>query len=141
MNDISCMALFCDDIREEKGGTHTVVGVYPDNINIAKIPGNLAKLWVYIRIYIRPGFDPGKIVTRLLMPNGEEVAREEADGTIVENSVRRATEAGAPYAGIIARVVLYPFRIKQAGRIQAIVTAGGRDYIAGALNLRLSTAT
>jgi len=38
----NCVGIFCEDIREEVGGTHTIVGVMPDNISVAGPPNKEA---------------------------------------------------------------------------------------------------
>ena len=52
MNDISVVALFCSDVRQEKGGTETIVGIFPDNVNLLTIPGAFAQMYVYVRMLI-----------------------------------------------------------------------------------------
>ena len=33
LDDVSAVAIFCQDIREEKAGTVSIVGILPDNIS------------------------------------------------------------------------------------------------------------
>lgn len=141
MNDISCVALFCEDIREEKAGSTTLVGIMPDNVNLPGIPGTMLKLAVYLRMYMRPDFVPGQIITRIVMPDGSELAREEATAEVIEQSFRKATEAQNPYAGLIAKLLLIQVAIPQPGRMQVIVTAAGEDHVAGMINLRRTPET
>ena len=137
MKDISIVALFCSDIREERGGTETIVGVFPDNLRIPKVPGVFPKMCVYVRTHIRPELDVGAFFTRIIMPGGKELSRSEAKTQMVDEIREKARVKGAPYAGFISKFVVAPFRITEAGRIQAVVTIGGEDYVAGALNLEV----
>jgi hypothetical protein len=140
MNAASVVALFCDDIREEKFGTFTIVGVYPDNLQIKQMPGTFAKMSVYVRMHIPVDCKPGKIVTRIFMPDGVEVNSDEADAQVVTNALENAIKAGGAYAGLIARFTMLNLRVTAAGRMQVKVGIGDKEYIAGTLNLKLAPA-
>jgi hypothetical protein len=138
MNDVSIVALFCEDIREEKAGTDTIVGVLPDNLRVPSIPGLFPKIGVYVRTNIRPEFDAGPFTTRIVTAGGKEVSRSEATAEVV-NGVRQSARAkGTPYAGFITKIVIAPFPINEAGRILAVVTIGDIEYVAGALNVEFA---
>jgi hypothetical protein len=141
MNDISIVALFCSDVRQEKGGTETIVGVFPDNVNIPSIPSGLTQMCVYVRMHVRPSFRPNQITTRLVLPDGTELDRSEMEMGLVDRSREKAIASKSPYVGLIARFVIGPMPIAQEGRLQAIVSVDGADYVAGALNFRLTPAT
>jgi hypothetical protein len=81
MNDISIVALFCSDVRQEKGGTETIVGVLPDNVNLPSIPGPFAQICVYVRMHMRPSFRPAQIISRLMLPDGSELDRSDGNGS------------------------------------------------------------
>jgi hypothetical protein len=136
MSDVSCIALFCDDIREEKANRETLVGVYPDNVNLPGLPGSFPKICIYLRVNVRLGFDPGKIIATVMLPGNVELVREEVGADVVASSQQKAKDTNAFYAGLKAKIVLSPLKVDQAGRISVIVTAAGKDHIAGALNLR-----
>jgi hypothetical protein len=137
MNDASVIGLFCDDVREERSGTVTIVGVYPDNLALKQVPGVFPKMCVYVRIHLRTDFRPGKIITRVVMPNGEVVNSDEADPQVVNNALEKARQAGSPYAGLIAKFAMVNLHVTNLGRMQALVSIGDKEYIAGALNLKL----
>jgi hypothetical protein len=138
MKDISVIALFCEDIREEKSGTDTIVGVLPDNLRVPHVPALFPKMCVYLRTNIGLAFDAGPFTTRIVMPGGKEAGRSEARAEVV-NSVRQAAQSkGAPYAGFITRFVFAPLHIDETGRILALVTIRGNEYVAGALNIEVA---
>jgi hypothetical protein len=138
MNNVSVVAIFCSDIRQEKGGTETIVGVFPDNVNLPRIPGAFAQMHVYVRLHILPTFYPKSITTRLVSPDGAELSHNEMDSAIVESARGKALANDAPYLGLIARIAIAPMRISQEGRIRAIVAIDGEDHVAGALNCQLA---
>jgi hypothetical protein len=132
MNDISVIAMFCSDVRQEMGGTQTIVGVFPDSVNLSAIPGAFAQMHVYVRMHIRPSFRPSSIVTRLVLPDGAEEISE-MDMKLIETARGKAIASGATYMGLLATFALAPMHIKQEGRLQAIVSVDGVDHVAGAL--------
>jgi hypothetical protein len=138
MSDVSVVALFCDDIRQEKNGTVTIVGVYPDNVNVASIPGSLLKLGVYLRIHLAPTFDPVPITTWMELPDGKEIHKDEIDSKLLRESLDKVNKNSGPYAGVIASFVLGNFAIPAAGRLKAMVQIGEKKIIAGALNIKVS---
>lgn len=140
MNDISIVALFCSDVRQERGGTETIVGVFPDNVDVPSIPSGFTQLCVYVRMHVRPSFCPTKIITRLVLPDGSELDRSEMEMGLFERSREKAVAGKSAYFGLIARFVMAPMPITQEGRLQAIVSVDGKDHIAGALNFRLAPA-
>lgn len=140
MNDISIIAMFCSDVRSEKGGTETLVGVFPDNVTLPNIPGAFTQMSVYVRMHIRPTFHPKQIITRLFMPDGSELEHSEMAMDLVERAREKAIANNASYLGVIARFTVAPMRIAQEGRLQVIVSVDGRDHVAGALNCRLASA-
>lgn len=66
------VAIVCEDIREEKRGKHTLVGVYSgDEIQLAQIPGNIAIACFIEAVVLEPG--PFELTMRLSGP-GEHQA-------------------------------------------------------------------
>ena len=49
--------ILCEDIRDERSGTETLVGVLPDNVAIRGPRGVMPKLAVYLRIQIDDAVD------------------------------------------------------------------------------------
>ena len=132
MNDISAVALFCSDVREEKGNTVTIVGVLPDNLNVPKLPGALPKLCVYVRIHVGINFDPGALYSRLVM-DGKEIGRIDVQSKIVDTARARSKDSGKAYAGLISTFVMAPLAIAKPGLMQALVTARDNEIVAGSL--------
>ena len=65
------VAIACEDIREEKLGKHTLVGVYAgDEIQLAQIPGNIAIACFIEAIVLEPG--PFEMSMRLSGPGDHQ---------------------------------------------------------------------
>jgi hypothetical protein len=132
MNDISAVALFCSDVREEKGNTVTLVGVLPDKLNVPKLPGGLPKLCVYVRIHVGVNFDPGALYSRLVM-DGKEIGRIDVQSKVVDTARAKSKDSGKAYAGLISTFVMAPLAIAKPGLMEALVTARGNEIVAGSL--------
>jgi hypothetical protein len=138
MRTASVVGLFCDDIREEKRGTDTLVGIFPDNINVPALPITFAKLAVYIRIHLDPSNDPpGAIPIRIEMPNGSQMPLGTLEESLVNKTLQDAKATGAPIAGLISRAVASPFHLPAAGRLRVIVTIADEDVLAAAINVQV----
>jgi hypothetical protein len=136
-DNISVVALFCSDVREEKAGTVTIVGVFPDNMNVSKVPAALPKLCVYVRMHVHVDFDPGPLFTRIVM-DGQEVSRSDVQDELIQTTRAKGKAMGRSFIGLISTFAMSPLPIAKAGQIQALVTAGGKEYVAGSLNFQLA---
>jgi len=96
------------------------------------------KMCVYVRTHIRPEFDAGPFFIRIIMPGGKELSRSEAKVEMVNEIREKARSKGAPNAGFISKFVIAPLEVTEAGRIQAVMTIGGEEYVVGALNLEVA---
>jgi len=133
MRPFSFIGIFCEDIREEVGGTHSIVGVLPDNVAIGRLPGMMPKLGVYIRIQIDSDADPKSLKARMKTPDGATF--ELADfGELIRGTKEHAEVAKFPIS-LIAKGALTPLPINKVGRIEAIVEVDGTEYVCGVLNL------
>jgi hypothetical protein len=131
--DISIVALFCEDVREEKAGTYTIIGIFPDNLNFPKLPAALPKLGIYARVHMRPSFDPGPIEVHLVMPDGTVAAKVDLTAELVKQTRDAALASSAPIAGLIAHFIISPLHVRGPGRIQVVAHFSGNDYVCGNL--------
>jgi hypothetical protein len=137
----SIIALFCDDIREEKSGALTLVGVMGDNVKLPPLPAsgsNVRAMIPRLAVYIRLNFDveaflATPITFKIILPDGTEVsAGGVSEQTIAE--ARTTGQRGNQLAGIVSRLVFGGFVLTQFGRITVEVDMGGNKYLAGILN-------
>lgn len=137
MHDISAIALFCFDAREEKGGTETLVGILPDNVNIPSFPGSFVQMTVYFRVQMSVTYRPVEIIMRVVLPDGSELNRYKIDQDRLEKTRERAAKDENLYMGLITRFTVAPLRIDKPGRIEALLSIDGTDIVAGSLNCQL----
>jgi len=141
MHSFSAIAIFCEDIREEVLGTNTIVGVLPDNMRVAALPGSIPKLGLYVRINIDPNSDLEPISVRLVYPNGEEREVIRFTDSLIQRAKSQTLESGGTLAGIISKTVFSDFALREVGRIRALVKVGDREVVAGSLNVKIAEAT
>ncbi len=132
---VTVIGLFCEDIREEKAGTNTIVGIMPDNLHVTKIPGVLHKLALYVRINIDPTAQPVPISITLKMPDGSVMPLGEITSEFVSKACIEAQQSGAPVAGILSRVVFGTLPIQMPGRIVATAKVGADELFCATLNI------
>src|SRR5258708_3049294 len=140
MHPFSFVGIFCEDIRDEIAGTHTIIGVLPDNVNIGSLPGMLPRLGVYIRIQLDIYPSPKTLKTRMKIPGGATF--DIADFERLIGAAKEQSQVhGTPFVGLIAKGTFSPLPIGELGRIEAIVEVDGTEYVCGVLNLLQSAPT
>lgn len=154
MTPLSIIGLFCEDIREESGGTITLIGLLPDNIHAerpaesgtkeAKAPTVQDKFLNKLCIYVRANFDVDDpvedIELSLLFPDGQPLplSQEGVQRKAIAAAKKQAKESGLPLAGIYIRAVLAGFKMqKGGGAIQLLATVDGVPRLIAALNFKI----
>jgi hypothetical protein len=141
MPHFSAIGLFCEDIREEKSGQDTIIGVMPDNMNVPTVPGALPKLALYLRILFDPAYDLGQINVKLVLPDNKEMPLGSWDKAVVEKAITDSQTNNIPIVGLIFKAILAPFPVAAAGKFLAVVTANGVEYVSAVLNIEVVSAT
>ena len=133
----SVICLFCEDLREEKKGTDTLIGILPDNITIAEAPAMFTKLALYARIQAPTEKPPSSVSLRLELPGGETVDLGEMPVDKITKAVETARREGAPYIGLILKAIMTGITVDSSGRLSAIAHLDGEEYLAGTLNVKI----
>lgn len=135
MKGVNCIGLFCEDIREEKNGAFTIIGIMPDNVNteivnVAPIgearPSAhvtmMSKICVYTRINFAPEFDLPEGELRLVPVPGEAIQLGKIGRAVIDKAKREAKEMGHSMAGIVLRAEMggYPIPLKGALRMEIV---------------------
>jgi hypothetical protein len=131
---VIAVALFCEDIREEKSGQDTLVGTLPDNVNIRRIPGAMPKLAVYIRILVPVNDAPKRMSVVATMPDGDTVQLGTLD-ELIEPAISESRKRDMPFGGIAARAVVANLVFKKAGKFIVELDVDGKKQICGMLNI------
>lgn len=148
------MGLFCEDIRQEKGETITIVGVLPDNI-IINPPSSGAeagaawtagsKLFSKLTIYARMNFDaasPAKPVSIYLkLANGQRNKIAYFDDQIINKARFEAQEKNSPLAGVVSITQLVGFKAEVGVVIIEFEPDGHETVAVAALNFKAPALT
>jgi hypothetical protein len=143
VNHLNVISIFCEDIREEIGGTFTLIGLLPDNLATDKVPTNMPKLAVFTRTMISLEVDEKieNITIELKAPNGKIIAQNIIDTDLITQSVADSRAQGAPVLTLISRMVASPFPLLQVGRFIVTVVYNGEEFFSGAINVTISGAS
>jgi hypothetical protein len=146
MYQTSVIALFCDDIREEKSGALTLIGVMGDNANLplpeesSKLVGVIPRLGIYIRINFDVAAELGPITIKVTMPDGTEIDASRIDEETIA-AAKSTREKGNQIAGVVTRLQFGGLMMKTLGRMTVNVSIGEQTYLAGFLNFVSEKAT
>src|SRR4051794_5934383 len=102
MPEWSAIALFCEDIREEKTGQDTLIGILPDNVRVPSFPGAMPKVCVYLRINLPRDTAIRRAKSRLDLPDGTSFAMANLD-EVLDQAKQGATTHDTPYLGLISK--------------------------------------
>jgi hypothetical protein len=151
MSQLSIIGLFCEDIREEKGDSLSLIGLMPDNINLeisdaqANAPSSENRILSKVCIFARANFPPDESVRaielNLLLPNDVEIPVGGAAADVIETAKTQARDMGAPLAGVVMRVVLAGFRLPKPGIVQLKAKIDGKERILSMLNFKFNQPT
>lgn len=140
---LSAISLFCEDIREEKNGALTIVGVMSDNVEFnspekisSQVPA-LSKLGIYTRILLPSFYEPTIITVHLKFPDGKEVDFPSFSKEFVESTLNDGRASNKPFSFLVSQAIAIPFVIEQEGRVTVIVRAPAVELISGQLIIRV----
>jgi hypothetical protein len=137
MEILRAVAIFCEDLREEKSGQDILIGTMSDNIALPSIPAMLGKLAVYLRVYFATSSKPEAINAWVQLPWGQRFDLGAADERLMKGALEQASAQKAPFAGVILKGLFQPLPIPQLGAITAHIKIGDQEYLCGMLNLVL----
>jgi hypothetical protein len=135
------IGLFCEDIREEKQGTNTLIGILPDNMVVQALglpeqSGQpfFPKLALYVRINVGSETHIDTLSVKLRLPDGSVLDLTVFDKELIEKSRLDAPES--PFMGLISKAVFGPTPMPVNGRFEAIVELNGSETVCGFLNVK-----
>ena len=143
MSSANVVAFFCEDIREERSGLMSIIGIMPDNLNVEishDFPQDqqptIPRLTCYARLVFDPTkSDPRPVLATLIFPDDTERVVKMFDEAIVDKGIADAKELGSPLVGLISRVQMDRFPIIKPGRLRLRIKLGKDEFLAGQLNI------
>jgi len=141
------IGIFCEDIREETAGSHTIVGVMPDNINFAspaiREPGQsflFPKMGIYLRINLDTSHKPtGSITARVSFPGLPDMGLGEIAPDAIEKAFAESAANNTPLVGLIFKAVISPLQISQSGLASVFAKVEEKEFLAATLNIQMVT--
>ena len=142
IQDFACTAIFAEDLRQEVNGQVTIVGILPDNVEFeGQSQAMLPKLCIYVRTVLAltdDAFSPIKV--RLEAPSGQPVFESLSSEEFLRSEAKRSADQNAPHLTLISQASMSPFPIRENGRFSVIVEYKDQKYLAGFLNIKLTSA-
>jgi hypothetical protein len=145
---VQVVGFFCEDIREEKNGQVSIVGILPDHIQLPPPPAAMLdkkataiipKLGLYVRMLIpmEDALQPMQI--SLTLPDSTSLHLGEVDSELMEKARSEARAGGLPIAGVVFHAAMQGFQIPQAGQIVAVLKSGDTLHQFAVLNVKPPT--
>lgn len=134
------IALFCEDIREEKSGAETLIGLFPDNVLVPTIPSALPRLSIYIRYHGLTGSPPKSLEFSLIAPwTDKALIKYEVPNHVIEKGVLESKDGRLPMFGLISRLQTQNWLIEAPGLVLLkVLIDGHHEMICGQMNIRAS---
>jgi len=135
MPNFNVVGVFCEDIREEKSGTDTLVGVMPDNISVQAVPGLFPKIAFYTRAHIPIDSPIRSISIKVILLDGTTVELGGFDASAIEKEMEAVRKKGTPHVGFIFRGILSPMPIPKFGRVNVWAKVDEEEFVCASLNV------
>jgi hypothetical protein len=135
MQPSQAICVFCEDIRTEASGALILVGIFPDNIRLSPLPGQIPKIGIYLRVHISTDAAVSSIRSTLHLPDGTERPMGGFDSDFIKKEQETCRQKGAPLVGFISHAVASPFVVPIPGRIVATTTINDEKIVCGSLNI------
>jgi hypothetical protein len=134
MKGWTAIGVFCEDIREEKSGTETLVGVLPDNMG-TDFPAVLPKLCVYIRVHVSIDIEYKMISARMTLLDKRDQSMGSFDANFIKQTQAESRKNGASFSGFIFRALAAIFPIAGPGRLVLTAKVDDEEIVCGSLNI------
>lgn len=131
----SAIGLFCEDIRDERLGTTSLVGVLPDNVALPAFPFLFPKIAVYVRFRLDATLPPPALACKLVTVDGTEFILGEYDSEAIAPHFNAAIAAESPIVGFLMNGFFLQLSVPKAGRFVLVAAIDGESFIAGTLNV------
>jgi hypothetical protein len=132
---ISAIALFCEDIREEKAGTETLIGVMPSTLSVPSFPSGVPKLGIYCRVQFPVSLDDFAAEAFLTTSWGQRFAVGGFGQDLTAQAKSESMTIGLSFASVIIKGLMVPMPFPEPGRFEFILKIGHDERVCGALGI------
>ena len=135
MQPLTIAAFFCEEIRSERAGFLSLIGMFPPTINLsgpddADRPSD-SKLVLQTYLFVQMNLDPSAVVKSaevvLVDPEGHETTIVEISCATIEGAQNLARTHGNPVAKIMTYGLLEGF-VARFGRFSVSARVDGNTY-------------
>lgn len=132
----SILGFFCEDIREEKNDLTSLMGVFPDHLNVATPDGQdiapgknpiVPRLSFYIRFNFDADSDLPLYEIRIVLANGNVLSLGSLAAELVSKAKSDAKEKRVPFAGIVMKGAVMNLPLVEPGFVR--IEVQDRDEI------------
>lgn len=143
---MNAIGFFCEDIREERSGQLTLVGLLPDNMMVPPPPGDLLernpnarpiipRIALYVRIHVGTNESLQPMKLKLIFPDDSEIELGDVGADVIEKGKRQAAQKELPIAGIVLHAVFQALRAPQNGLLRAVLQSENDQIVCAILRL------
>ncbi len=145
--DLVSQTLFCEYARSEADKVTSLIGIFPDHVNLAPLPSStvsddaaalpvIPNLSIYSRTRLPLDRDvKGPIRIYFESPSGQLIAEHTFDADFVQAAYDKAVAQGQEYLTFIAQFTVQGLPITEAGNFTTMVDYGGELYFSGRIRL------
>lgn len=130
--DRSAIALFCDDVRKEEGGTRSIIGAFPRTYRQATYPVQIPRITVFARCT----YDVERPLTRFafnLYKNDELLISHPADPKFLEAAVEKCRAQNQAMGVVNTSLRMIGVSTKEECRLIASAQIDDEEYEIGSL--------
>ena len=131
------MAIFCEDIRQDTNGSHSLIGILGENMSVPHFPGMMPKLGLYVRILFHERIPSTPFSLFLHKPNGDRDELVTIERDFVERIFDEAAQTNNAPTTILSQLIASPFAVEAAGRHWIELAWDGGTLDIGGLNFVL----
>jgi hypothetical protein len=128
----SAIAVFCDDVREEKSDQKTIVGSYPPELVVDEFPYTFPKLCAYSQ-FSSSTDEPIKRFNFKVYQDDDLILDHPAPDKFVEDSYNRSIAGGRPSFFLFTSIELVGFEIDKPCTFYAVAEVDGVEHEAARL--------
>lgn len=118
----NAITFFCNDIREEKSGQVSLIGVFDDVVRVESLPTIVPKIAIMAMLSVSTSEEFNLQTVRVFFEDGETLVSEEIPDDVRQaekDAIRKALNATPPQDWATMRVVVHMANVKvpQGGRL------------------------
>lgn len=146
---INVITLFCDSVRQEVEKSHSIIGVFPDNINIdasnqvnvdsgnSNIAHIFPRLTAYTRINFSANSPPSESAHVDVYYNDTQLSTFTIENAQVLLAVQESVKRNEEICGLLVKMEMQNFPISENGKLKFVYVDGSQSFISGYLNINI----